>query len=556
MTSDKLKLMPILILLLLCVGVFFRTLHGDFLSWDDTQHITLNPWLQNADLAHFWAREYYGLYIPVAYSLWTIVFKIWPSPMAFHLLNLSLHFLNCILVYLLALKILASSNMRGLDERARDHTPFALFTAALFAIHPLQVETVSWISAGRDIMSAFFGLSAVLAAWNTSDRLFPTWSATIRRVFATGLFILALLCKPGIVVLPLAVRWLSWFSERRGLKPLMMAFWIMLALVVAGLTSQIQQKFVNARLPQISPLQRPLIAADAASHYLVKFFVPVSLSADYGRTPTVALAQSGYWSFFALIAVFGVVLAVLALFHRHPPRVFWGALGFFIILLAPTLGLVGFSAQAISTVFDRYMYLPTIGLALALASLLTSAKYPKLEYRYLLAAIIVCLCAGISYVRVPVWLDDRSLHSDTLIKNPRSYQSLINLAIAELKDKKLDRAVELFTRARDEDPKVAVAWANLAHMYWLTGKNERILEEIAPRLNDIEFLEFNAQEPQALALMYRMWGRWNWAAKSPSEAHNAYCKAVKFNPYDKDLLNETAAFHLKNSQLPECDANL
>lgn len=544
--------MPILVILFLVAVVFGRSLTGEFLSWDDAQHITLNPWLQTGDWTHFWEREYYGFYIPVAYTIWTWLYKIWPSPMAFHTLNVVLHFLNSAMVYFLAHKILASSNMRGLDERAKDHTPYALFTAAIFAIHPLQVETVAWISAGRDLMASFFGLAAVLAAWNTSDRLFPTWSATIRRGFATILFVLGLLCKPGIVVLPLAIRWLSWFSERRGLKPLMMGFWIMLALVVAGLTSQLQQKFVATRIPHVSILERPLVAADAVFHYLNKYFFPFNLSADYGRTPAVAFDQKMYWALLGVIIVFAIVLALFRTGHRKPPRAFWGSLGFFLIMMSPVLGFVGFSAQAISTVFDRYMYLPSVGISLAIAAVFTTAKIPKPQIRYGAALVFAVICTLLALLRVPVWKSDRSLHEDMYAKNPRSYQAMVNLAIASLKENNVPGAVEWFTKAKDSDPKNAVAWANLSHMYWVRSEPEKIRSEIYPLLQNPEFIEHNKFEPQALSLMWRMWARVNWQQKNIEEARISFCNARGYNAFDKDLADETAAFRKENPNLPEC----
>ncbi len=544
--------MPIVLLFFLCAAVFARSLTGEFLSWDDAQHITQNPWLLDGDVGRFWQKEYYGFYIPVAYTVWTWLWQLWPSPMAFHLLNVLLHFFNSVMVFVLARKILASSNMRGLDERAKDHTPFALFTAALFAIHPLQVETVAWISGGRDVMAAFFGLSAVLAAWNTSDRLFPTWSATLRRVFATVLFALGLLCKPGIVVLPLAVRWLSWFSERRGLKPLMMGFWIMLALVAAGWTSQLQKQFVNTRIPEVRLWDKPLIAADAVWHYLVKFFAPVALSADYGRTPALALEQGRYSWLVAAVAVFIVILGVLAAFHRRPPRSFWGSLGFFLILLSPTLGFVGFAAQDISTVFDRYMYLPGIGLSLAIAAVFTTAKIPRLEVRYALAVVFVVLCTLLSILRVPVWKNSRALSADTVAKNPASYHSWVNLANAELAEKNFATAGESLLKARDLKPDVAVAWANLAHLYWLTEQPQKIRDEIAPLLVNAEFAQKNAHEHAALALMWRIWGRVLWKESDLPAARAAYCNARQLNRFDADLLAETTEFRRQNPDQPDC----
>ena len=127
----------LLILVLIAFAVFYPALGGEFLRWDDREHLELNPFVTNGLWAEIWTRPYFGLYVPTTYSIWTLIYKVWPSPMAFHLFNVLVHSLNAWLVYLL------------LSERGRDR---ALIGACLFLIHPMQVETVAWISAGRDFL--------------------------------------------------------------------------------------------------------------------------------------------------------------------------------------------------------------------------------------------------------------------------------------------------------------------------------------------------------------------------------------------------------------------
>jgi len=538
---------PHVILTLTCCAVFWRALSGQFLHWDDTTHITLNPYLQAGDVAHFWKSEYYSLYIPLTYTLWTALYHLFESPKAFHIFNLVLHVLNCFLVYWLARKLLSSRKKDAVEMAEWGRQMFALIAALVFAIHPFQVETVAWISGGRDLLAAFFGLAATIAAWNTSDRLFPSYAALLRRIGATFLFVLGLLAKPGPAVLPVAMKWLSWFTERRGLKWGMMWFWLGLGALVGGLTLQVQSSFVQGRVMDVNNWHKPIVACDAILFYLRKFFLADFFSADYGRTPEMILMGANLipsWPW--LIAGF-VLLTGLALLV---PRAVWGGLGFFVIMLIPVLGIWGFSAQAFSTVFDRYMYLPMVGLGVGFASIVAESKI-RLEVRILLALLITGWWGWQSYQRVPVWQNDQTLFEDVLEHNPVSYNALVNLGITDIANNDLGPAKDRLEAARTANPRLAIAWANLAHIYWLE-KSPLLVKDAGQLLLEPSFVEYNRHEPQALSLLGRMYARVLWEEKNFETARDVFCYARRLNPFDKDLENETNAFLAEHSDLVKC----
>jgi hypothetical protein len=529
--------------------VFGRALSGEFLSWDDTQHFALNPWLQSGEVGHFWRTEYYGLYIPLAYTLWTWIYHIWPAPVAFHLLNLVLHILNTWMVFWLAHKVLSSRKKDTVEMLERGRVLFALLAALLFALHPFQVETVAWISGGRDLLAAFFGMGATILAWNTADRLFPTWAALLRRVAATAFYVGAVLCKPALAVLPPAVKCLSWFTERRGLKWPMMWTWLGLGALVAGITLQVQSAFVTTRLPVLNWTEKVIVAGDTLWFYLRKFVVLDFFSVDYGRTAGRVL--SGELSSVSPWLYLGVLFVAILLASRFLPGAVKGGLGFFVIMLLPVLGIWGFSAQAFSTVSDRYMYLPMAGLAFAFASAVSEIKI-RYELRLFVAFMICGWWGWISFQRVPDWLNDRSLAEATLKVNPGSYNAMINLGIAETKAGRIPEARVKFESAYALDARLAVAPANLAHIYWLE-KNPAGVIELGRLLSDAKFIDYNQQEPQALSLMARMLGRVLVEQGNFEKGREALCYAAKANPYDKDLADELAAFLRGHPEQKTCD---
>lgn len=492
----------------LCALVFSPALTGQFLLWDDQHHIVRNPWLIEGDWLHFWRFPYYGFFIPVSYTLWTWIYSVLPQPQTFHVFNLLLHILNCLLVA----RVLPAL-FRELDRKS-------VFLAVLiFALHPLQTETVAWISGGRDLLAAFFALIACFLVFEKAGR----WTL----VFAASFFFLSLLSKPQYLALPLALAWLSREHRRT------FASWIVLSLAVAIGTSIIQNEFVATRLEQVPFWMRPLIAFDALGFYARKLVWPWPLNADYGRTPTLVLREHAYLGSIVVLAGFAAAVTAAYGFKRD----FKNARGlvFAALVLLPVLGLISFSGQEQSTVYDRYMYLPMIGAAAFLVRITDSpVGRPILN-------LAVVGWAVMSFNQGFVWQNDRTLSERMIELNPKSYSALNNLAATEIKAGAFAIAAEHLRAARNLKPKVAVAISNLAHAYWEMKDLERIFIEIEPLLNDNEFISFNTTESEGLALMYRMVGRAHYTLQHKEDARDCFCKARKMSPADTHLKNETEA---------------
>ncbi len=504
LTPDRLKrfdLDALFGLALVCALIFSGALGGQFLSWDDTHHLQLNPWLTNGDWLHFWKRAYYGFYIPVTYTLWTWMWTLWKEPFAYHLLNLTLHVLNAFLVFKIAPKV-----FKGIGRGE------ALVAATIFAVHPVQVEPVAWISGGRDVLSAHFALLACAALVFSRSRALWFLSA--------ALFALSLLSKPQLLTLPLAL-WLV-LPDRR--KPLLA--WLGLSLAFALLAVLVQNEIARAELGSVDAWKRPLVALDTLGFYLRKLVWPWPLSADYGRRPDRLFSGNLWWP--SLLAL-GLAGALIYRFRARWP-LFERGLLFSAIVLLPVLGLVPFSGQEQSTVYDRYLYFAMIGPAVALATI-PRGRIP------VFGLVLVAWCT-LSVFRAGAWASDRALSEDMVRTNPQSYGGLTNLANVELNEGNLDRAIELLKQAIELRPRLSVAISNLAYAYWLKKDLNSIFKEIEPLLEDNEFLASNTTEKEGLALMYRMTARAHWTLMHRDDAKAAYCRAYRLYPIDPYLKAE------------------
>ena len=442
-----------LLLLLGTIAVFHPVLTHDFVAWDDDVHVYANPRLQPvtwANVRAFWAAPYEHLYIPLTYTVWAglaWLSHLWAGPQEgpldaalFHRLNLLLHLGSAFLVWRIAICLWEP---RGTPDTASGLRLRLTAGAAalLFAVHPLQVEAVAWVSGLKDVLC---GCVALLALW---QYLLALHSRTAARWYwhyglATGAFCLALLAKPAATVVPV----MAWILARRyhrkswqaGLWPLVP--WILTA-VLWGLWTKEQQP--DGVMSFITPLWlRPIIATDTLAFYLTKLVWPVQLSPDYGRTPQLVLSLG--WRVMPALLCMGMMLAVLWRKHRQLPGIILG-LEVFVAGLLPVLGWVPFLFQVHSTVADRYVYLAMLGPALGLAWLLQYRGPGRVWWGLVALGLMLLGWQGARQVRV--WQDTVTLFTHALQVNPRSAMAHNNLGLALANQGQFEAAIAHYRQA-------------------------------------------------------------------------------------------------------------
>jgi tetratricopeptide (TPR) repeat protein len=397
--------LPIFILVAAIWLVFGRTAIAQFVAWDDPDMVWQNSRLNPPTVAktlEFWRTPDLGLYTPLPYTAWSAVAALEPRPSdqvlvawPFHVLNILLHTLAAIFVFLLLRELI-------------DMTWPAWAGAMIFAVHPLQVEPVGWVSGMNNLMCGAFAMAALLQY----VRYAKDPAAPRHIVFATLFYVCALLSKPTAVTLPLIAAVIDCFLLRRPLRRVAppIAFWVILAAPIV-IVARLAQPSSSIQSPPISG--RLLVAVDAIGFYLTKLFFPMNLAIDYQRTPQWLLAHP--WAAWPGLAV--LLPAAICFISRSSA---WMRVGLLIIPIAllPVLGLTRFDFQAYSTVADRYMYIPMLGVAILGAMIMQRAKGHMIAWT--LAGIILALLAARSVDQAGVWQNTQSLAGQEFRVDPDS----------------------------------------------------------------------------------------------------------------------------------------
>lgn len=458
------------------VAVYWQVVGFRFLTWDDDVHVTNNPTLNPVSLAsleQIWLHPYEYLYIPASYTLFAAEAALSQLLLGrldaglFHAGSLVLHLACVALVFRLLTRLLANPLA-------------ALAGAACFAIHPLQVESVAWISETRGLLGTCFSLAAL--CWYLPRNLAPGESSAgagraigLRRyMLATAMFVLALLSKPSTVAVPLVAMAIDWLWLERPLKRSIacLAPWMVLALLDVAGTKLLQSDERIVSRPDW--YLRPLVACDAISFYLRKLMMPTKLGFVYGRTPATVLDGTAWrWAW-------ALPTCVLMLLLVSPARRKWLAVAaVFVAGLLPVLGFVPFMYQDISTVADRYMYFPMLGAALALGFWLD-----RHWSRPMFAAACVMLGAygQSAWLQTSFWRDDITLFSRGVEINRGSCVAQYMLGTALNRAGRPLEAQDRFRAALAINPKYYWAHNDLAASLLEQGNTAAALGEVEAAL--------------------------------------------------------------------------
>ncbi len=430
--------------------VFSQVRNHKFVLLDDNIHLqenklVLSPSLEGA--GKFWQAPFLGLYIPVTYSFWVWVSSLDPTPHPdglrprnFHLMSLLLHLLNTLGVFFL---------LRRLTHQDWGSCIGALF----FALHPLQSESVAWISAQKDLLGTFFALSSTYAFLTFIESL--RWPAGILSLF---LLLLSLLSKPmgvlhGLLFLVMAVQ----FKVHRNRKVLaVIGIALMMAIPVMIVTKMVQP---NDQIPlAIQWWQRPIIALDTIAFYVSKLALPFNLAPDYSRNPVMLIHHWTAWISWLIPALCGYFLWKRGKNTLLP-------LAFFFIPLIPVLGLVPFYFQIFSTVADRYTYFSLFGIALLIAQ---TFRFHRIQLIF--TSLVLVGMGFLTWRQVGQWKDNIHLFTHTLIINPSSILAHNNLGAELEKYNLFSQSLYHYQESSRLAPKSIPPIYNQARILALQGK--------------------------------------------------------------------------------------
>lgn len=483
-----------LLLLALTFLLYSQTLTFDFVNWDDDVYVYDNGRAYEFSLSTivwFFLHPYFNSYTPLTMLSHVVDIALWGlKPAGHHLTNVLLHTFNTFWTFVLCAQLMSLTRARHIERPQRNATLLAaLLASALFAWHPLRVESVAWISDRKDLLCLFFLLPSAISYLKSTQH--ATGSVQRARWYTASLilFVLACLSKPIAVTLPLILMVVDWAVLKRVwtmtlVKEKLPFFFISLivsvtAFVVSPPTSG------SDMFEMLSPLQRILLPFSNIMWYLGKTFAPANLSPIYPLESEAGMAVS-----FALFALITIAILLVARKGHHLMLAVWAA---FIILLLPSSIVV---QAVIQTTADRYTYLPSVALSVTAGMWLSDVMQrlsKAVERRAAVAALLVIagFLAFLTVRQQKIWANSESLWNRAIALYPTMPLPHNNLGLALQTRGELGRAKEQYTRAIELKPDYLEAHVNLGNLLFIERKwNEaehvyRRAAELAPHRGEV-----------------------------------------------------------------------
>jgi len=433
-------MLMVLIPAMMAVLVYLPALDAEFIDYDDPLYVTENEWVLRGLSADEWQKTWTervaGNWHPItmlSHQLDVTLYGL--NPRGHHATSLLLHAINASLFYLLLLSLFARPGS-------------ALVAALLFALHPFNVDSVVWIAERKNVLSTFFWLVATL--WYVRFTRVPSVTAMLAIMFS---YLLGLMSKPMLVTFPLTLLLLDVWPLRRvqGFDRDSWSTWIkliqeksvlfLLTIIFSAFTLLTQFPQGNEHHPVVQPLwARCMFAVEHYRMYLEKFFWPVNFSVLYPRLEMPPDLQSVFWS--GVILIIFTALA-LGLMRRKPA---W-ALGWFWFIgtLFPVVGLVGIGQHSIA---DRYMYVPMMGLLIALVYGVPECSSRWFRgIRCVMAVGAIIACVWTTRLALPFWNNSEVLYKRAIDVTEGNYIMMSNLGRQYMLQDRTTEAIVLFQEA-------------------------------------------------------------------------------------------------------------
>jgi protein O-mannosyl-transferase len=448
-----------LLLVTVTIFVYRPAWNGGFL-WDDDDYIIKNDLLTASDgLRRIWfSLDSPSQYFPLVYTTFRIERALWGlNPSGYHWVNLLLHVANALLVWWVL---------------ARLNAPGAWLAGAIFALHPVQVESVAWITERKNVLMGFFFLLTLLAwiAFLDED--------TRRRwrfyCLALILYALALSAKTTACTLPAALFLILWLQRKpiNRERILQIVPFLILGLAMGFLAmwwERYHQGTSRAVFAFLTPIERILIASRAVWFYLSKLIWPSNLTFIY---PRWNISPEHPLDYIWLLA--GIVLCTAIYFvRRYVGRSAEVAAAFFVATLSPVVGFIMLFTFRYTFVADHYQYLACIGpIALFSAGVFSLTGVFKQYRAFILSAVlvVVAILAALTWRQAAMYGDIETLWRTTLARNPECWMAHTNLGIVLLQKGQLNDGIAHYRAALRMQPDSWDAEYNLGAALLAQGK--------------------------------------------------------------------------------------
>lgn len=427
-------------------ALFGQSLYFNFFIFDDAEIIYQNLKVAQAswsDVFNHWAISN----TPIIYNVWQFVSMLFGvgDAFPFRFLNLFFHSINCFLVYLWC-KMMLQAYFKS-DAEVLKIESAALLGFLFYLLHPVHVEAVVWVTSLKEVLSTTFAMLSFLYYLKNNEVTKKFRFEVLTVVF----YILGMLTHPTVAALPMVYIWLDFVLFNKSFKDIFYRNGIYFLLLVSGV---VVHKTINPsdNLGLEDPLYlRVAVVFNAVFGYLQKAFFPWSYSFDYMMTPEEIsrATQALVWPKLKAFLAAGFVWLLVVGYNKRRIHFLHYSMSLVVLLVSVNLGLVGYTFQNISTVADRFLYLPSIGISLFVGFILLAHgenSYLR-KYGKVVMSSLLLIFFSMTVYRVHHWQSSVTLLDSSIRSGYESYPLTISLGASLLKEKEYGKALKKFEKA-------------------------------------------------------------------------------------------------------------
>jgi len=510
------------LVLLATLIVFSKGLNNQFNNWDDKVYVTENPFIElNSKnvFQSFFKGETHGMYLPITALSFSVNFKYAQyNPKPYLVVNLIIHLLNVLLVFILLHKLFKNQWL-------------TIFVGALFALHPMQAESVSYVAGRRDILYAIFYFASLVSYLNYIELKHKKW-----KLYCLLFFVLSLFSKGQAIALPATLVLIDFIKNKSfSLKQSLIDKWlyVLLSVVFIVITLIVKQQSkeynISGDIVTIPLFYKVSFAAYGFVFYIINLLVPYKLSLVHPYPQmleiTAVLAAS-------LIATVALIYVVFKKYKTDKLLIFgmmfYGLNIFLLLQLIPnSYGIMN----------DHYVYVSCIGVFISLFFLMQKLKLNTTSIVITFSVLVVGYTAVLTN-RVAVFENSVTVFSDVIKKYPDSFVAYNNRGYAWYNLGKLVEAENDFNKSISLNSKMALTYNNRAMIYLASNKfNEALIDLNKAIAINSEFADAYSNRGIAKAM------------SKDIKAIDDFNKSIELSPNDYKIRFNRAAFFFQTNQI-------
>jgi len=572
LAGGKFSIAAVGLILLLTAIVYANSIDNDFTNWDDLSLVVENPAIRSLsldNLTDIFTPKAGKTYQPVRVLSYAIDYSFWGlNPLGYHLGNIALHGFSAVILYLLLGSLL--HQIRA-ESSLGSNRIIALLASLLFAVHPVNVEAVTWISSRKYGLLALFYFSSFYFYVKCSEK---GRHYKIHYAVSINSYVLAILSSPFSVTLPVILLLYDFCRNRNNslfkvIKPNLLSylpylllavfqltlFWISFA-TTSGPTSTIKSHHLN------NPFYTFLTMFRVIYDYILNLVFPLWLNNMYVDQTSTSIFE--YKVMIALVVVlFLLVISILQVRVGNKLGLF--CFGWFVVTWLPVSNIIPLSTK----IADRYLYLPAVGFFLFFSASLvkvSQAGFSKNVRRFTMYALAVFLISTLAYLSIErnrVWTNSETLWRDSLRKAPDYWVPYLNLGLVKAQQGNIEQATDFYYKALQLNPSSVHIHNNLGVALLEQGKIDeavkhymaalRLESDFAETYNNLGVALFKLGKFDRAIANYREALRFD---PEFNKAHNNMGNAlVEQGRFDEAIFHYSRALELK-AHYPEAHNNL